>query len=630
MTLGWMTLIVLVFITINYRGASETGVVGNIVTMTKIVILGFFSLFGVIAMAHNGDWQSHFFSDFMPNGLVGVLMAMGLTFIAFEGYEIIAQSGEEVKNPYRNIPRAIFLAIGIAVTIYILIGITAIGAVEPPAGLQPYAYLGEKKEIAVVEVAQQIFPGGIGGVLLLLSGLVSTMSALNATTYSSSRVSFAMGRDHNLPTFFARIHPLRHTPYLAVLASGGLMLIIAYALPIEDVAAAADIMFLLLFLQVNVTVMVLRHKMPHLKRGFITPWFPVIPIIGLVSQAILAATLLKFSLEAWLTALAWLIIGLLVYYVYFIRIEAMEKPKEILLEEVLVSRKYSVLVPVATQGQARVMGKIGAIMAQVNQGEVLALHVMKIPPQMTLGDGRLMLKEGRPMLDAVIQQAKQRDVPVHTIIRLGRNVAEAVRKTAEENASDLIAMAWPGYTESEGRLFGSVLDPIVKDPPADLAVVRYRQDRQLRSILVPVAGGPNSRRAVKLAVSMASAAESEPVKVTLLHVIPPNAHSSYHVRAAQAFHESLEGVFYDNIETRIVEGNDVVETVLSVAAPREENPGCDLIVIGATREPLLKNLFMGSVPSQIAQQADVTVIMVKRRNHPVRSLLRQTIIPAER
>jgi nucleotide-binding universal stress UspA family protein len=372
--------------------------------------------------------------------------------------------------------------------------------------------------------------------------------------------------------------------------------------------------------------MALRHKMPQLDRGFVIPWFPVIPIIGLVSQGILAITLLKFSLEAWITAVMWLVIGLLTYYAYFSRIEAMEKPKEILLEEVLVSRDYSVLVPVANPEQSRVMGQIGAIIAQANQGEVLALHVMKIPPQMTLSDGRLMLKEGRPMLETVIQQAKQRDVPVHTIIRLGRNVVDAVRKTVEENASDLIVMAWPGYTETEGHFFGSVLDPIVKDPPADLAVIRYRRYRHLRSILVPIAGGPNSRKSVKLAVCMAAAAEEGPVKVVLINVMPHDAHISYRARAEQAFRESLEGITYGYIETKVVFGDDVVETILKTASEHDNIPGCDLIVIGASREPLLKNLFMGSIPSQIAKQADVTVIMVKRRSHPVRSFLHQTIL----
>ena len=174
-----------------------------------------------------------------------------------------------------------FLAVGIAVLIYLLVSIVALGATTAPrgaAGLRvPWA---EERDRHRSRSRSRSFPLGIGGVVLVFSGLVSTMSALNATTYSSSRVSFAMGRDRNLPIFFSRIHPLRHTPYLAVLASGGLMLAVAWALPIEQVAAAADLMFLVLFAQVNVTILRLRRKMPNLDRGFITPWFPVIPILG--------------------------------------------------------------------------------------------------------------------------------------------------------------------------------------------------------------------------------------------------------------------------------------------------------------------------------------------------------------
>jgi amino acid transporter/nucleotide-binding universal stress UspA family protein len=619
-TLGLMTLVILTFTYINYRGASETGTVGNIVTMTKIGILGLFVLFGTLAMLRSNAWHVRFTSGFLPRGFGGVLQAMGLTFIAFEGYEIIAQSGEEVKNPKRNIPRAIFMAILIAVIIYMLVGTVAIGATKPPAGLKVYEYLGQQKEVAVVEVAQQTFPWGIGAIVLIFSGLVSTMSALNATTYSSSRVSFAMGRDRNLPAFFARIHPERHTPHLAVLVSSALMLTMAWSLPIEHVAAAADIMFLLLFLQVNVAVMTLRHKLPGLERGYHIPWYPIVPIIGLITKAFLAVYLFSYSPIAWYSALAWIVVGLLTYYAYFSKIEAMDKPKEILLEEVLVSRDYSVVVPVADHAQSRILGQIGAILAQANQGEVLALHVVKVPPQLSLGEGRLLLREGRGYLQTVIQHCKARQVPVHSIIRLGRHPAEAVRKTVEENASDLLLLGWPGHTSTIGRLFGSVIDPIVDNPPTDIALVRYRQRRPVRAVLVPVGGGLNSRLAVKLAVSMAQAGEHGPAKVTLLHVIPVGAANGALVRAQQALRNSREGIEYDLLSESIVEGANVVETVL------EQAEGYDLIVIGATNEPLFKNLLVGNIPEQVALQAAVTVIMVKQRSSPLHSFLRQTVL----
>jgi amino acid transporter/nucleotide-binding universal stress UspA family protein len=619
MSLGMTGAVILVFTYVNYHGASETGTVGNIVTLTKVSILGLFVFFGVIAMAHTAAWHTRFTTGFMPNGVAGVLQAMGLTFIAFEGYEIIAQSGEEVVNPRRNIPRAIFIAILIAVVIYLLVGATAIGAIVTPNGVPAYQYLGEQKELAIVDVAKEVFPRGVGGVVLLISGMVSTMSALNATTYSSSRVSFAMGRDRNLPGFFARIHPMRHTPHLAVLASGCLMLVMAMSLPLEDVAASADIMFLLLFAQVNIAVMTLRHKRPDIERGFRVPFQPFVPVLALVANVALAIYLVSFSPEAWAVAVIWIVIGLLAHYAYFSRIEAMEKPKEILHEEVLVSREYSVLVPVSNMEQARMLGFIGSVLAQAARGEVLALHVIQVPPQLTLGEGRHMLKEGRPFLEEVIRQAKQREVAVHTILRLGRNVAEAVRKTAIENASDVIVLGWPGYTDTSGRLFGSVADPIVDDPPADVVVVRYRKQRPLRSLLVPVAGGPNSRRAAKIAVAMARG-EAKPAKVVVAHVIPVGAREEDRIRGKQAIDYALEGIDYPNIETIFLEGNNIADPIIEAAQEH------DLVVIGASEEPLFKNFLVGPLPERIARRSKVTVMMVKRRSSPLHSFVRQTLL----
>lgn len=615
------TVIVVVFVYINILGASETGAIGNIVTVTKVSILAVFVLFGLIAMSRSGLWVARFTTEsgFMPKGIFGILVAMGLTFIAFEGYEIIAQSGEEVIDPKRNIPRAIFYSIAIAVLVYVFVGISAIGAVHPPAGMAAYQYLGQQKEIAIIDVAQQTFPWGVGGVVLLLSGLASTMSALNATTYSSSRVSFAMGRDLNLPRFFSRIHPTRNTPYLAVMGSGTLMLAMAWLLPLEDVAAAGDIMFLLLFLQVNVAVMVLRRKHPTLERGFKVPWFPVLPVLAIISNSFLALYLFTFSQIAWYFAIGWLVIGVLSYYVYFSRVEALEKPKEILLEEVLVSRDYSVLVPVADSGLAHDLGELGARLAKANQGEVLALHVIEVPPQLTLGEGRIFLKQGRRFLEEVIQQAKHDDVPVHTIIRLGRNAAEAVRKTALENASDLILLGWPGSTPSSGRLFGSVIDPIVDNPPTDVAVVRYRGRRPLHKILVPVAGGPNGRRAVRMAVDLARTSRQE-VEVKLVHVLPVGAHGSARVRGRQAMNYVSEGLNYPRITQELVEGNDIAAAVV------EASEGCDLIIIGSTEEPLFRNFLVGALPEKIARRAEISVIMVKRRSSRLHDVVRQTIL----
>ncbi len=620
LTLGFMVVIVLLFAVINFRGASEAGLVGNIITITKVVILGIFIVIGIKAITEQPDLNI-FTESFMPNGIGGVFVAMGLTFIAFEGYEIIAQSGEEVKNPKENVPKAIFISIIIVVIIYVLVAFVAIGAVKVPAAagnIPVWEYLYEAREVAIVRAAEQIM-GRWGGILILISGLASTMSALNATIYSSSRVSFAMGRDHNLPAVFGRIHDKMHTPYYAVGISSVLVIIMALLLPIDEVAKAADVMFLFMFAQVNITLMTLRQRRPDLDRGYLVPFFPWPAVIGIISNLALAIFLAIETGRVGIITVVWIAGGMLLYWGYFRDKEDFEKPKDILMEEALVSVDYSVLVPVANETQAHVLGRLGSLLAKDHNGGVLALHVIKVPPPLSLSDGRMFLAEGRPPLLKVIEQAKKRDVPVHTMIRLGRHVSDAILKTTTENASDMILFGWPGASGTNDKLFGSVIDRIVANPPADIAILRARPMNGLRRIVVPVAGGSNSRLAASTARALANASEGS-TTVVLVHVALDGAdETAVQARANNAFRRATEGMDFP-FEKQIVTSDDPVTGILEAAA------GCDMIVIGATKEPMFRNLLMGNVSQRTADQADCPVLIVKRRSPMLQSVLRETVL----
>lgn len=227
--------IVLIFAFINYRGASETGLAGNVVTVAKIIVIAVFCLFGLKFMFFP-DWWSSASSlqggfgasrlvPFIPGetGWLGIFSAMGLTFIAFEGYEIIVQAGEEVKDPRRNIPKAVFLSLSVVVPIYMIVAFVLVGASDTGLLLQSLKELGQELpggltaasenwkalkyvgELGLAQAASQFVP--YGAFLILGGGVLSTMSALNATTFSSTRVSFAMGRARNLPDQFATSAP---------------------------------------------------------------------------------------------------------------------------------------------------------------------------------------------------------------------------------------------------------------------------------------------------------------------------------------------------------------------------------------------------------------------------------------
>ena len=157
-----------------------------------------------------------------------------------------------------------------------------------------------------------------------------------------------------------------------------------------------------------------------------------------------------------------------------------------------MSANYSVVVPVANIAQADELGRLGSILAKDKGGEVLALNVVRAPAGMQLEVARQFLDERREVVNTVIDEAKKLDVPVHTVLRVGRSVSNAIVKTVEENVSDMLLFGWPGTSGSNDRLFGSIIDPIVANPPTDLAILRSRPFDKLGKIVVPIASGPNA------------------------------------------------------------------------------------------------------------------------------------------
>jgi APA family basic amino acid/polyamine antiporter len=234
---------------------------------------------------------------------------MGLVFIAFEGYEIIAQTREEIVAPAKTIPRAIFIAIAVACVLYIAVAIAMFVAVAPPDGMAVHTYLGSLGELGLVDAAGQLLPAGDR--ILLVAGLASTASALNATLYSASRIALAMGREGDLPKRIGQVDPKRRTPVSAITLTCLASAVAAGVLPIRDVAAAANLLFFLVFMSVAMTLIQLRRSRPALPRPFrvpLVPWWPATTIVGGV---VLAIPLLDLSPAGWIFAAAWAGIGIL-------------------------------------------------------------------------------------------------------------------------------------------------------------------------------------------------------------------------------------------------------------------------------------------------------------------------------
>ncbi len=607
----------LLFVYINYRGAKETGQAETLVTILKIVVIALFIGFGLFAMFSGKTpepWPEHF-RGFFQKGPMGIIIAMGLTFIAFEGYEIIAQCGEEVKNPKKNIPLSIFLSLLIVVPVYVLVAFVALGAAAPEGDMPTWQYLGEKGELAMIEAAEHFMLGKLGRIIFLIGGLFSTMSALNATVYSSSRVSFAMGRDHNLPSIFSRVHHKKRTPHMAVFISGLMIILMALSLPIEDIASATDAMFLFLFIFVNLAVINLRKNRPDLDRGFKVPFVPHIPVVATFLNLFLAVFLFFYRpLGVWV-CIGYLLFGIGFYYLYSRRKEFVAKAVPVVHTEQPVLTPspcdFHILVPVANEKTVEQLLRFAVRMAKAYTADITALNVIQVPPQLPPSEGRKYVDSARSLLGKAIDVAEQDDIPVYSLVKLTHNIPKAIIETCEERKIDLMVLGWEGERPAHNRVFGTITDEIILNTVCDIALVcRSPAGRDINRILIPVSSIKYAVLSLKIAEAIL---KQNKTPIVLFHATYRDDVKAVEQKYREELQKLKEEIDPGRYKIVIKKTQRVPDAVLS------ETQHHDLIIMGAPEEGLVRRALFGDLPVQVARQTDVPIILTKRYTGHVKS-----------
>ena len=95
--------------------------------------------------------------------------------------------------------------------------------------------------------------------------------------------------------------------------------------------------------------------------------------------------------------------------------------------------------------------QLGALVAEANNGELFALHVIRVPRQIGVTDGRAFLRQGRPILDEMVRIGEEAGVPVRTMLRLGRDVGDSIISVARERETDLMLLGWPAHTAASKK-----------------------------------------------------------------------------------------------------------------------------------------------------------------------------------
>ncbi len=603
------------FVRINMRGTEVTGMAENVLTVAKLIILSVFIAYGLKAVgAVPVAETAAAFNPFFPQGFGGVIVAMGLTFIAFEGYDLIATVAEEIKEPEKNIPKATFISLAITMVFYLLILFVSLAAVRPPDGGPAWQFLGDYGETAVVRAAEGFMPA-FGVAVIVFGGLLSTMSALNATVLASSRVAFSMARDGLLPGPVATIHPERRTPHIAIAVTGVILLVMALTLPIEAVGSAASLIFLLTFAMVNLSLIVLRRKMPDLPRRYRVPLYPFVPILGIVLNVFLAVYQFTFQPLAWYVTAGWVAIGLVLYYGYF-RGQAVQDGRAVLEKPVPagLAKDDSVVVPLHNPDHVGTLLDYARPIAEARGHSLVAYTVVEVPRQLPVNQGERFMDQRAGLLEAARGHAAAGGFALQTDTVIAHHASDGILAGATRYRGDCLVMGWKGYTDTRDRIMGEVADDVIRHAPCDLALLKVGRPGRPRRCLFPTAGGMHARLAAEMLNVLAPAFGME---VTTCYVVPPGASEDERRQADRWMGKTLESLEVDmDVERLVIEAKSVAAGIV------EASQDYDLVVLGAAREPYLQQVVFGEIPEKVARSSPASVLVVKRYEGPVRGWLK--------
>lgn len=237
-------------------------------------------------------------------GVLGIVAGASVVFFAYIGFDVVATTAEEAKNPQRDLPRGIIGSLVICTVLYVAVALVITGMVK-------YTEI-DVEHGALATAFEDVGRGGFA--TMIAAGAVAGLTTVVMTLLIGAvRVLFAMSRDHLLPPALGHVSPRTGTPVRLTLLIGAVVAVVAGLTPIGNLEEMVNIGTLTAFALVSIAVPILRRRRPDLPRAFRVPFSPVLPILSALICLYLA---LNLSIETWLRFGVWMVLGFGIYFAY--------------------------------------------------------------------------------------------------------------------------------------------------------------------------------------------------------------------------------------------------------------------------------------------------------------------------
>lgn len=571
-------------------------------TVGKIVVFGVFIAAGLWSLAREPSKVTNVV-PFLPRGAGGLIEAMGFTFIALQGFDLIAAVGGEVKEPARNIPRAMYLSLIIGLLVYLpLLFVVMTVGVGPG---QTITAMSEASPDAVIALAARAILGQAGFWLIAVAALLSMLSALQANVYAASRIAQSMAKDGTLPWTVGYVSEKRGTPVGGVVASAALLIVALLVLPdIASAGAAASLVFLVTFAIVHAMSFLAR------RRGAIAreSGGGALPVAGAVACLLLAVFQGVAVPRAGLIASVWMSLGAGIYVTLFARraeaIDAADAARNPLISQ---ARGHSplVLLPVANPASSVGLVSVAHALTPPGVGRVLVLSVVRTPPDWDPPEPPPSLMETQRLLGETLAASLARGMCPEALCTVAQDPWPEIARVAGAHRCESLLMGMTQLDDTSAT--ADHIEDLMSAVDCDVVVLRAPPEWELAGagrILVPLGGkGYQDTLRARLLGSLSRAKSPE---VSYLRVMPlgtPDGEIRRIERELDQFARSEAPGFG---RARVLRSDDAAAEVVRECA------GSDLTIIGVQRLSRRKKLF-GPFAMKVVAETQGALLLISRR-----------------
>ena len=606
---GFLILILL----LNILGVKKVGKVQIVIVTISLISLMLLLVFGIPRV------NPTLLDPFMLRGEMGLISTIAFVYISYAGVTKVAAIAGEIKNPNRNLPRAMILSLIIMTVIYVFVAFVLVGNI-------PLESL--KTDIKPIFTIADMLGGKYVGIIAAVVGVITLISMANSGVLASSRFPFAMARDKLLPDFMGKIHSKYLTPVVTILLTCAVMALVILFLDVEKIAKLASAFMVMMFIFVNASVIILRETSAQwYNPPYRSPLYPFVQLFGIISGVIL---LVFLGLMPFVAIVVIFLLGVFIYF-YFgknatrtgvlrqyghrpalylfykrkNRKQVAQRNRDTTTPSNLdgkLASKAGVVVPLlGNEKSPEMLVEMGAA---INRTEKLqTVNITEVPNQTFLD----ALMEENPRVTSLERRinrlAKEKNINLDFEAAVTHDVSKTIHDLSDQTSCDWLVMGWNGRAHS-GILVSNPIGWLLTHIDSNFALFKDNGVRNFSKIVLALRPGRKDKKFIAVADRIC---QFHNASLTLLHVVPTTMPTEAVKDMKETSIQLLHKAMSPN-ELVIIESDDSIGTISRMSA------SFDLLILGTPQKDNWISVLFGTGKDKFTEKSACSVLRLTMKD----------------